>query len=55
MNTDFENIENNLNIFEVRIYFYCIKCEYLVPKWTDSFAKPLNIDDSDYYKTNFDY
>ena len=33
------------NIFEVCINFYCIKCEYLVPKWKDSFAKSVYIDD----------
>ena len=34
LNTDFPNIKK-MNIFEVRILFYCIKCEYLVPKWID--------------------
>ena len=48
MNTDFKNIPKNSNIFEVSIHFYCIKCEYLVPKWIDWFAKSVNIDDSDF-------
>ena len=39
------------NIFEVSIQFYCIKCEYLVPKWIDSFAKSVYIDDSVYSYT----
>ena len=46
MNTDFENIKKKY-IFEVSILFYCIKCEYLVPKWIDSFAKSVSFDDSD--------
>ena len=31
VNTDFENIKKNMNIFEVSIHFYFIKCEYLAP------------------------
>ena len=56
MNTDFENIQFVLNIFEAGIQFYCIKCEYLLPKWIDSFAKSLYIDDSGIIVlTNGDY
>ena len=47
MNTDFENILKKMNIFEISIHFYCINCEYLVPKWKDSFAKSVYIDGSD--------
>ena len=47
-NTDFENIIKKICIFEVSIHFYCIKCEYLVPKWIDSYAKSVYIDDSEH-------
>ena len=47
MNTDFENIHFFSNIFGVSIKFDCIKCEYLVLKWKNSFAKSVYIDDSD--------
>ena len=36
------------NIFEVSIQFDCIKCDFLVPKWIDSFWKSVYIDDSDW-------
>ena len=29
------------------IHFYCIKCEYLVAEWIDSFPKSVYSDDSD--------
>ena len=31
INTGLKNIKKNMNIFEVSIHFYCIKCKYLVP------------------------
>ena len=36
-----------LIIFEVRIHFYCIKCEYSGTKWMNSFEKSVYIDDSE--------